>query len=261
MLGVDDIQGKKHGFLSGNHVYYVPAIFLVQNLNENETLGLPHPFFNDLRTRGTGHACYSGVGCGNDYRGWEFYRATKVAKGSVLAYGLRWQYPAPTHMYWRPDKMIVEYALTSPYMQGDFPGWCPNWRGGSTNGRSFWAGNEITREVCWENCRIDASCQQAVWEGGEEGSGTRGQCWLGTNSVPVGTSLRPTRTSCVAPGCLGRCFIKGYNVPAINIREEKFINDGDVVSTIITSDVPVVLEIEGHSFAGGRGSGAAGANA
>ena len=249
MLGVDDIQGKKHGFLAGNQVYYVSAVYLVQVLHENETIGLPHPFHNDLRARGTAYACHASVGCGNDYSGWEFYRGTKIAYGTVVAYGLRWEHPAPARMYWRPDKIIVEYELSSPYLRGEYAGWCPNWRGGSsTGGRSFFAG--VTREQCWDRCRLDSGCQQAVWEGGNDVA--RPQCWLGLNSMPVGIALRPSRSSCVAPGCEDRCFAKGYEVPAINIREEKFINANDVVSTTITSDVPVALELAGNSWDGGH---------
>ena len=65
MLGQDDIQGKKSGFLAGNKVYYVGGTFLVQRLYENETIGLTHPFFHDLRSRGTGIASYPNVGTGN----------------------------------------------------------------------------------------------------------------------------------------------------------------------------------------------------
>ena len=65
MLGADDIQGLKSGFLSGNHAYYVGGTFLVQKLAENETLGLTHPFYHDLRSRGTGIAEHPGVGVGN----------------------------------------------------------------------------------------------------------------------------------------------------------------------------------------------------
>ena len=42
MLGADDIQGKKSGFLTGNKVYYLGGVFLAQTLHENETIGMPH---------------------------------------------------------------------------------------------------------------------------------------------------------------------------------------------------------------------------
>ena len=85
LLGEDDIQGKKHGFMAGNKVYYVGGSSLVWRNTENETLGLTHPFFHDLRSRGTGIAYYEGVGTGNDFYGWEFHRETRVAYGSVVS--------------------------------------------------------------------------------------------------------------------------------------------------------------------------------
>ena len=36
LLGEDDIQGKKHGFLAGNKVYYVGGTSLVWQNTENE---------------------------------------------------------------------------------------------------------------------------------------------------------------------------------------------------------------------------------
>ena len=81
MFGEDDIQGKKHGFLAGNNVYYIGGFFASQNLHENETIGLTHPFFHDHRSRGTGITYYEGVGTGNDFYGWEFYKQTKIAYG------------------------------------------------------------------------------------------------------------------------------------------------------------------------------------
>ena len=101
MLGADDIQGKKSGFLAGNKVYYVGGKYLVQHCAENETIGLSHPFFHDLRSRGTGIAMYNGVGTGNDFDGWEFHRATEVARASVVAPEMTWTHPAPARMQWR----------------------------------------------------------------------------------------------------------------------------------------------------------------
>ena len=113
MLGADNIQGKQHSFIAGNHVYYVGGYYIIQELAQNETIGLTHPFFNDLRCRGT--ACAAGPhGFGNDFSGWEFYRTTKVAWGTVVADGHRWEHPAPLRQFWRPDKTIVEYELTAP---------------------------------------------------------------------------------------------------------------------------------------------------
>ena len=49
-----DIQGKKHGFLAGNVTYYVGGFHACWELKEHETLGLTHPFYHDLRSRGVG---------------------------------------------------------------------------------------------------------------------------------------------------------------------------------------------------------------
>ena len=127
LLGEDDIQGKKSGFLAGNQVYYIGGKYESQSCTENETIGLTHPFFHDLRSRGTGIATYQGVGTGNDFDGWEFHRATQVAAGSVVTPNFTWHRPAPTRMFWRPNKMVVEYELSSPFVTGVHEGWCSNW--------------------------------------------------------------------------------------------------------------------------------------
>ena len=113
LLGEDDIQGKKHGFLAGNKVYYLGGKSDVWRKTENETLGLTHPFFHDLRSRGTGTVFHEGVGTGNDFYGWAFHKDTRVAYGSVVSDEERWETPAPTRMYWRPDRMVGHYELSS----------------------------------------------------------------------------------------------------------------------------------------------------
>ena len=72
------IQGRKHGFLAGNLAYYVGGFHASWELMEDETIGLTHPFYHDLRSRGVGMldsqlAGSEHTGIGNDYRGWEFY--------------------------------------------------------------------------------------------------------------------------------------------------------------------------------------------
>ena len=57
-----------------------------------------------------------GVGTGNDFYGWEFYKDVKAAWGSIITPEMKWENPAPSHMYWSPDKMRVEYILESPYL-------------------------------------------------------------------------------------------------------------------------------------------------
>ena len=48
------IQGRKHGFLAGNLTYYVGGFHASWELMEDETIGLTHPFYHDLRSRGVG---------------------------------------------------------------------------------------------------------------------------------------------------------------------------------------------------------------
>ena len=87
-----EVQGRKHGFLAGNVTYYVGGFHASWDVKENETLGLTHPFFHDLRSRGVGLAESSGndhdnTGLGNDFSGWEFYKDTRVLYGSVIVDG------------------------------------------------------------------------------------------------------------------------------------------------------------------------------
>ena len=143
-----EIQGKKHGFLAGNKTYYIGGFHPVWNIQEHETIGFTHPFFNDLRGRGHGLVSHPQTGYGHDLTGWEFYKNTKIAYGSVIIDGVRYEHPIPTSMVWRPDRLICE-----------------------------------------------------------------------------------------------------YDVNGVIIREEKFIDLNDTLCSIITSDQPIIIEFEGHSFA------------
>lgn len=106
-----EIQGRKHAFLAGNRTYYVGGIHHCWKLHEQETIGLTHPFFHDLRGRGFGLAKHDGSGYGHDFRGWEFYAQSRVAYGSVLLDGKPYPTPQPTSMVWRPDKVICKYLV------------------------------------------------------------------------------------------------------------------------------------------------------
>ncbi len=111
-----EIQGRKHGFLAGNVTYYVGGFHASWKLIEEETLGLTHPFYHDLRSRGVGllESELKGTehtGTGNDYSGWEFYKDTRVLYGSVMIDGKTYLHPKPKSMRWRPDKMICEYEI------------------------------------------------------------------------------------------------------------------------------------------------------
>ncbi|MEJ6524211.1 MAG: hypothetical protein QNL65_08550, partial [Opitutales bacterium] len=110
------IQGRKHGFLAGNLAYYVGGFHASWEPIEDETIGLTHPFYHDLRSRGVGILksqlpSSENTGDGNDYRGWEFYKDTRVLYGSVIIGDKTHKNPTPTRMSWRPDKMICEYEI------------------------------------------------------------------------------------------------------------------------------------------------------
>ncbi|MEC8244157.1 MAG: hypothetical protein VX038_04870 [Verrucomicrobiota bacterium] len=110
------IQGKKHGFLAGNLSYYIGGFHASWKPVEDETIGLTHPFYHDLRSRGVGllESEISGTentGIGNDFMGWEFYKDTRVLYGTVIVGEKEYKHPVPTQMIWRPDKMICEYQV------------------------------------------------------------------------------------------------------------------------------------------------------
>ena len=111
-----EIQGRKHGFLAGNLAYYVGGFHASWKLFEDETLGLTHPFYHDLRGRGASllESKISGnqnTGKGNDFLSWEFYKDTRVLYGSVIVDGETYKHPKPTSMRWRPDKIVCEYEV------------------------------------------------------------------------------------------------------------------------------------------------------
>ena len=180
---------------------------------------------------------HEGVGTGNDFYGWEFYKDVKVAWASVVTEELTWETPSPSHMYWGPDRLVVEYELTSPYISGEFEGWCKQWQEGSDTGDTHWV--DIPKEECWQRCEDDLSCWQAVYEVGKEGET---KCWTGLNKMteaPDGWN-RPEGTD--------YCYAKNFHLETVNIREEKFISLTDVMTTTITSDRAVTLRLEGRSF-------------
>jgi len=106
-----EIQGRKHAFLAGNKTYYVGGIYHCWKPHEDETIGLTHPFFHDLRGRGFGLVQHEGSGFGHDFHGWEFYAKSRVAYGTVIVDGKKYPSPVPTSMKWRPDKVICDYEV------------------------------------------------------------------------------------------------------------------------------------------------------
>ena len=131
------------------------------------------------------------------------------------------------------SQMIVEYELRDPFLpEGEYDGWCQDWLQGSLSGDSFWI--DLEKEECWQHCREDSSCYQAVYEVGRD-SGT--QCWIGTNKMtdpPTGWD-RPNATN--------TCYAKAVGIEPVFIREEKFISSSDVVTTSILSDRLVTLHM------------------
>ena len=117
-----DIQGRKHGFMAGNLAYYVGGFHASWDLVEHETIGLTHPFRHDLRSRGVGLLRSTGegpddTGTGNDFSGWEFYKDTRVAYGSVIVDGETHTHPVSTRMVWRPDRVECQYDVAGVRLQ------------------------------------------------------------------------------------------------------------------------------------------------
>ena len=82
-----DIQGIQHGFLAGKHMYYCGGKTSAEwDVIENETIGFTHPMFRDGRARGHGIITDT-YGTGHDKWGWEFWRKTKIAYGTVIIDG------------------------------------------------------------------------------------------------------------------------------------------------------------------------------
>ncbi len=110
MLG-RDIAGRQHGFLAGNHLYYVGGQADARwRIKEHETLGFTHPMFRDGRARGHGIATGKG-GTGHDKWGWEFWRKVRAAYGRVTVKGKAYAHPKPSKMLWRPDRQVCVYEV------------------------------------------------------------------------------------------------------------------------------------------------------
>jgi len=110
MLG-RNIAGKQHGFLAGNHLYYVGGASDTKwRTREHETIGFTHPMFRDGRARGYGIVTGRG-GTGHDKWGWEFWRQVRAAYGTVTVNGKRFVHPKPAKMIWRPDRQICTYKV------------------------------------------------------------------------------------------------------------------------------------------------------
>jgi len=107
-----DISGVQHGFIAGNKMYYVGGQTgaFWEGILEEETIGLTHPFFRDMRSRGFG-IIKDDYGRGHDKWGWEFYRMSKAAYGTVIANDKEYMHPKPDKIVWRPDRQLTYYNL------------------------------------------------------------------------------------------------------------------------------------------------------
>jgi len=241
LLGEDEVAGKRQAFMAENRVFYL------SDDDRGDTIGLLHPYFHDLRSRGTtiassGDAPQAGVG--NDYSGWEWWRGTKVAAGSivdtekVMPWGeyMRWDIPKPTRTWWRPDKITHEYDLGNPFMSGISSGFCDTGK----NSRYFGWGTFASAQQCFHNCSVDARCYTAVFEVDDQ---NHTQCWQGSDRLPLGTT-----SGMRCPTCNDTCWSKPVDVENITIREEKFIALNEVASSIISTDRSVRLEVNGRSW-------------
>jgi len=106
-----NIAGRQHGFLAGNHLYYVGGQCDAEwHVTEHETLGFTHPMFRDGRARGHGIVTGAG-GTGHDKWGWEFWRRVRTAYGTVIVDGEHCPSPEPRTMIWRPDRQVCTYDV------------------------------------------------------------------------------------------------------------------------------------------------------
>ena len=114
-----DIQGEHYGFLGGNKLYYVAGSFGAywHEFYESETLGFTHALFRDGRARGNGFVPGGAGGSGHDQWGWEFWRNTRTAYGSLIIDGERIGHPTPKTLTWRPDKLIAEYDINGVHIR------------------------------------------------------------------------------------------------------------------------------------------------
>ena len=261
MLGEDEASGKRQPFMAENRVYYLTSPADDPFRRPDDRLGIWHPYFHDLRSRGVGIASYEpddgspGTGVGNDYAGWEWYRATSVAVGSVVdTFGpplpggakMRWDAPKPDRTWWRPDKVISEYDLSGEsYLSGTYLGWCTT---GSTTTASvdWWGWNTFSSpSECFEECDASATCASAVYEIDANG---KTQCWIGPNMLL--RSQTPDGSQRGGNDALNAtCYAKPMTgIAPVTIREEKFVTITEVVAVVITASRPVTLEFVGGSF-------------
>ena len=91
-----DIQNEHYGFIAGNKLYYVAGSFGAywHEFIESETLGFTHPLFRDGRARGNAIVQDTVGGRGHDSWGWEFWRKTRSAYGTLIVNGREHKTPS-----------------------------------------------------------------------------------------------------------------------------------------------------------------------
>ena len=116
-----DIQGEHYGFIAGNKLYYVAGSFgaFWDEFLESETLGFTHPLYRDGRARGNAIVDSDIGGIGHDSWGWEFWRKTRSAYGTLIVNGREYKHPEPTTLDWRPDKMVAQYEIAGVNIRED----------------------------------------------------------------------------------------------------------------------------------------------
>ncbi|MBC8434861.1 MAG: chitobiase/beta-hexosaminidase C-terminal domain-containing protein [Verrucomicrobia bacterium] len=116
-----DIQGQHYGFMGGNKVYYIAGSFGAywDEYWESETLGFTHPMFRDGRARGNAIVESDVGGDGHDSWGWEFWRKTRSAYGTLIVDGQEHKHPEPKTLDWRPDKMVAHYEVNGVQIRED----------------------------------------------------------------------------------------------------------------------------------------------
>ena len=116
-----DIQGEHYGFIAGNKLYYVAGSFGAywHEYWESETLGFTHPLFRDGRARGNAIVQSEVGGDGHDSWGWEFWRKTRSAYGTLIVDGSEHKHPKPETLDWRPDKMVANYEIAGVNIRED----------------------------------------------------------------------------------------------------------------------------------------------
>ncbi|MCH2036060.1 MAG: PA14 domain-containing protein [Puniceicoccaceae bacterium] len=116
-----DIQGEHYGFIAGNKLYYIAGSFGAywHEYLESETIGFTHPLFRDGRARGNAIVDSEPGGYGHDSWGWEFWRNTRSAYGTVIIAGREYKHPEPKTLDWRPDKMVAQYEIAGVGIRED----------------------------------------------------------------------------------------------------------------------------------------------